>query len=178
MRRNILRSGPARAAGFVFTVLLLAAAASSPALETRHLFRIERSKNANIVQYDAQLTPDGRLYPEEPVIAYWIRLAENGQRRDLTFVQRHWAYGFTASYDAEKNTACLDMAAGIGRKIWVYAAGGRYRAEMRIDGRPAFIDKIYITSVKRAAFFPRVISIELYGKDVITGESRYEKIKP
>ena len=33
-------------------------------LKTQHLFKLGRSKNANIVQYDVQLTSDGNLYPK------------------------------------------------------------------------------------------------------------------
>jgi len=42
--------------------------------KTQPLFIIERSKNANIVHYDAQLTASGKLDPNEPVIVYWVLL--------------------------------------------------------------------------------------------------------
>ena len=71
-------------------------------LETRPLFTIERSKNANIVQYDVQVTAAGALYAKEPVIAYWVRLAKDGRTEGLSFAQRRWAYGFKASYDAQE----------------------------------------------------------------------------
>jgi hypothetical protein len=146
-------------------------------LETRHIFRIERSKNANIVQYDVQLTPDGKIYSKEAVIAYWIRLAKDGQRKELSSIQRKWAYGFKTKYDAKSNFAILEMKAEIGRKIKVYMVDGVYRAETGIDEQPAFIEKIYITTIE-GGILPKVQSIELYGKDTLTGEDRYEKIKP
>jgi hypothetical protein len=169
-------------ASILFSILICAVLVTPPQsfaidLETRHLFKIERSKNANIVQYDVQLTPDGKLYPKEPVIAYWIRLAQDGRRKELTSIQRRWAYGFKAKYDAKENYAIMDMVAKIGRKIKIYAADGVYRGEIPIDGQPAFIEKIYITS-KKGGMIPKVLSIELYGKDTETGEDRYEKIKP
>jgi len=64
----------------VCVVLVVPTQSFSKDLEARPLFRIERSKNANIVQYDVQLTPDGKIYSKEPVIAYWIRLAKDGNR--------------------------------------------------------------------------------------------------
>lgn len=161
----------------ICAVLVTPAQSFAEGLETRHLFKIERSKNANIVQYDVQLTPDGKLYPKEPVIAYWIRLAKDGRRKELTSIQRKWAYGFKATYNAEENYAIMDMVAKIGRKIKVFEADGVYRGEIRIDGQPAFIEKIYITS-KEGWMLPKVLSIELYGKNTETGEDRYEKIKP
>ena len=38
-------------------------------LDRQDLFRIERSKNANIIQYDAQVRPDGKLDRKKPVVA-------------------------------------------------------------------------------------------------------------
>jgi len=158
-------------------VLVVPCKSFSTDLEIRPVFRIERSKNANVVQYDAQLTPDGEIYAKEPVIAYWIRLAEEGQRKELSWIQRRWAYGFKAQYHAEGNFAILEMRANIGRTIKVYAVDGVYRGETRIDGRPAFIEKIYITTIE-GGILPKVQSIELYGIDPCTGEDRYERFKP
>jgi len=146
-------------------------------LETRHLFVIERSKNANVVQYDVQLTADGKLHPREPVIAYWIRYAKDGQKKGLSFAQRRWAYGFKTKYNAKTNSATMEMVAKIDRKIKVHEIDGVYHGQTRIDGRPAFIDKIFITSTEEGTL-PKVESIELYGKDRETGVDRYEKIKP
>ncbi len=146
-------------------------------LETRHVFRIERSKNANIVQYDVQLTPDGKIYSKEAVIAYWIRLAKDGQRKELSSTQRRWAYGFKTKYDAKDNFAILEMRAKIGRKIKVYAVDGVYRGETRIEDQPAFIEKIYITTIE-GGMLPKLQSIGLYGKDILTDEDRYEDIRP
>ena len=161
----------------VCVLMVVPAKSFSKDLETRHVFRIERSKNANIVQYDVQLTPNGKIYAKEAVIAYWIRLAKDGQRKELSSSQRRWAYGFKTKYNAKGNFAILDMKADIGRKIKVYAVDGVYRAETRIDGQPAFIEKIYITTIE-GGILPKVQSIGLYGKDTVSGEDRYEKIKP
>lgn len=141
------------------------------------MFKIERSKNANIVQYDVQLTPDGKLYPKEPVIAYWIRVAEDGRKKELTSFQRKWYYGFKTKYDVRSNSAIMEMVARSVRKIKVYEVEGVYRGEIRIDGQPAFLEKIFVTSSK-SGLYQKVTSIELYGKDTKTGVDRYERIKP
>ena len=52
-----------------FAVLALLAAPAAAQTKTSPLFIIERSKNANVVHYDARLTADGELDPNEPVIA-------------------------------------------------------------------------------------------------------------
>ena len=66
-----------------FAVLALMAVPAAAQIKTSPLFIIERSTNANVVHYDARLTADGNLDPEEPVIADWILLAEDGRRKKL-----------------------------------------------------------------------------------------------
>jgi hypothetical protein len=87
------------------------------------LFHIERNKNANIVQYDAQVTEEGQLYSKDPVVGYWIRLANEGEIKELTWVQKKLAYGFTVKLGKDKTTAKMDMAADIGRSISVERNG-------------------------------------------------------
>jgi hypothetical protein len=161
----------------ICTPLLIPSWAFSADRETRHLFTIQRSKNTNVVQYDAQLTPTGRLDPKEPVIAYWIMLAEDGRKQQLMWIEKEMAYGFKAKYEAEGDIVIMAMVADIRRKVKVYDTGGRYRAETLIDGRPAFVEKIYIKSIEGDAL-PRVEYVELSGQDIETGDDRYERMIP
>lgn len=161
----------------ISATLLSPGESQSKETQTRHLFKIERSKNANIVQYDAQVKADGRLDPKEPVVAYWIRLAKDGQIEDLKWVEKSFAYGFKVKYDTKTNTAVMDMVAKINRKIKVYEIQGEYRAETTIDGQPAHIEKIFISS-KGKGLSTKITFMELFGKDKNTGEDRYERLTP
>ena len=141
------------------------------------LFHIERNKNANIVQYDARLGTDGLLHPEQPVIAYWVRLAEQGQTRELTWTQRKFAYGFKAKLNKDKNTAALDMAAGLGRTIMVVLDGDDYRATADIDGVTSYVDKLFIHA-SCEGLSTRVDYIELHGISVQDHIKQYERFTP
>lgn len=146
-------------------------------LERDALFRIERNKNANIVQYDAQVTEDGKLYSKEPVVGYWIRLADKGQVQELTWIQNKFAYGFSAKFHKRDNSATLDMTANLGRDILVRKDGEDYRAVGRIDGEDSYIEKIFIHATGKGAS-TKVNYIELYGKALITGKDQYERFSP
>jgi len=161
----------------ISAALLIPVESQSKSARTQHLFKIERNKNANIVQYDVQMKADGKLDPEKPVVAYWVRLAKDGRKEDLKWVEKSFAYGFKTKYDAKTNTAIMDMAAKINRKIKVLEVKGEYRAEITIDGQSAFLDKIFINA-KGKGMSTKVTYMELFGKDVKTGEDRYEKLKP
>lgn len=162
---------------FVSAVLLIPGESLSNGGRTQHLFKIERSKNANIVQYDVQMRADGKLDPQKPVVAYWVKLKTDGHTEDLKWIEKKFAYGFTAKYDDKTNTAVMDMAAKINRKIKVLEVQGEYRAQTTIDGRPAFLEKIFISSQGKG-LATKVNYMELFGKDVKTGEDRYEKFEP
>lgn len=140
------------------------------------LFHIERSKNANIVQYDAQLTSDGKLLKKEPVVGYWIRHNEEGQEQKLSWTQK-FAYGFDTKLDKNRETADVHMKADVGEVVKVARFGDKYRATITIDGAPSFFEKMYIDAT-RSGWSVDVHYVELYGKDVKTGEARYEKRYP
>jgi hypothetical protein len=141
------------------------------------LFRIERNKNANIVQYDARVAEDGKLDSKQPVVGYWIRLADKGQVQELTWIQNKFAYGFSTKLNKQKNTVTMDMVAKLGRSIVVRQDGGDYRAVSRIDGVDSYIEKIFIHATGKGVS-TKVNYIELYGKAVNNGIDQYERFSP
>jgi hypothetical protein len=144
---------------------------------THPLFIIERSKNANVVHYDARLTADGNLDAGEPVIAYYVMLAEDGRRKELNWIEQTMAYGFDIKPDPSVSGYRMTMVAAPERPITVRKAGSAVRAELVIDGRPAVLEKMYINASDGPPW-PELRYIELYGKDLQTGEKRFEKILP
>lgn len=141
------------------------------------LFHIERNKNANIVQYDAQLDSDGRLYTKEPVVAYWIRLANKGEIKELTWIQEKFAYGLKVKPDEKNNSAEVEMTADIGRSLVVKRFGEDYRAVGKINGVDCFLEKIFIQA-NGSGMSTRVEYIELFGSSVAGQEEQYERFVP
>jgi hypothetical protein len=141
------------------------------------LFHIERSKNSNIVQYDAQLDENGNLHSKEPVTGYWIRHNEQGQVEKLSWAQKKLAYGFKIKLNSEKNTAKMDMAANLGRSITIKRADNDYKAVTDIDGVASYLDKIYIQSSGKG-LSTKVDYIDLFGKSVTSQNDQYERFIP
>jgi len=161
----------------VYTLLCSPAYLYAEAPNHQTLFKIERNTNANIIQYDVQIGADGKLLKKEPVVAYWIRLADKGQVQELSWIQKTFAYGFNAKYDRNKDTVELDMKADIGRPITVRREGDGYRATSRIEGSDSYLEKIFIHATGKG-MSTSVDYIELHGDDVKTGDERYEKFVP
>jgi len=160
-----------------FAVLAVLAAPAEAQMKTQPLFIIERSKNANVVHYDARLTADGKLDPKEPVIAYWVLSAEDGRREELSWIEKEKAYGFDIKPEPSVKGYKMTLVADPQRQITVRKEGDAVRAEGVIDGRPAVLEKMYIKA-SDGLTGPKVEYIELYGKDLQTGGKRHQKIVP
>lgn len=138
------------------------------------LFTIEKSSNANRVQYEARVTPDGHIDPHQPVVAYWIMAAENGRRQELNILERAKAYGFTLHQDGVDSYR-LWVVSHPKKEIHVFVDGATVKAEAVIGGRVALVEKIYIQMRKSFLLnFPDFG--EMFGFDRETGEKRTEKV--
>ena len=140
------------------------------------LFVIERNTNANVVHYDAHLTPNGDLDSLQPIDAYWIMDALDGRREELTGLERSRAYGFKVE-QADPHSIRIELVAQKRRTIDIRREGGAVRAETTIAGHRAYLSKIFVNAGKVLAV-PKVKSIELYGTDVATGERLHETVVP
>jgi hypothetical protein len=141
------------------------------------LFKIDQSESANFVQYDAQLEPSGTLDRAEPVVAYWIMRAEDGRREGLNFFETNLAYGFKTSWDTDGDGIFMQLVSYPQKQLRVFRVNGSYRVETLINGRLAFLERIYVKSVN-GGMLPKVEYLELYGNEITTGGSVYEKVVP
>ena len=158
---------------FVFAVVLIFA--SSVFAEGSPLFKIERSKNANIVQYDANLNSDGSIDKKNPIDSYWLLYASDGSREEITVFQKK-AYGFSVKYN-ENGYFDMKMKAVEDRALKILLVDGNPKAEIIINGKRAYLTKIYIDSKDNFAGIPKVKYYILTGNDIETGEEITEKIE-
>ncbi len=159
---------PAAAFG---AAMLLAAGPACPV----ELFRVIRSKNANVVVYELQLGAVGELDPAEPVRASWLMLAEDGRREALNGLERMLAYGL----EVRSTTDGLRIAlvADRSHEIAIREHAGCLRAVRLIAGRPALLRAIFVDAVE-AFPLPSVRRIEISGIDLETGAAVREAIVP
>ncbi len=161
----------------LLTMILTMLAGITWAESTQSLFIIERSKNNNVLHYAALISDDGKLVAKKPLTAYWVMRAEDGRRKELSRLEKKMAYGFDIKKDNSGKFYRMRLVSYKQREIKIFKQGGRIKAEVIIDGRPSYFEKVYISS-KEGWLLPKVDYIELYGQDIITGERRYEKILP
>jgi len=141
-----------------------------------HLFFIERSKNKNLVQYDIRFTENGDLPNARPVNAYWI--LENGRHEELNPIERKYAYGIARQEKVDRDRLKVVLAAFKGLEIIVERLNDSFKAVVSINGRESILKKIYVKSEETRAGLPRVLYVELFGRNRETGLPVKERISP
>lgn len=148
------------------------AVGAAPALV--QLFSVARSKNANIVRYSARCLPDG-LDVSQPIDAYWVMLAEDGRREELSWAERKLAYGFSVSDVA--TTGCrLQLLAFKARRLTVRRRPEGFRALLDIAGRRGWLERIFVQT-SESGLLPSVRYLDVHGKS-LDGETLFERIVP
>jgi hypothetical protein len=140
------------------------------------LFRIERSKNKNIVQYDACLLQNKNVSDSKPVDVYWI-LAD-GQKEELSFLESGQAYGIESKEKLGENKFRILLGAVKDREIIIQKMKGDYKALVRINGKLSILERVYVNSEEQVIGFPKVHYIDLFGRILQTNQPIKERMTP
>lgn len=71
-----------------------------PAGNTYQLFYLQRQPNTNTIVVELNVT-ENKLNLDNPVHVFWLRYTEKGQRAELNFIQRNFAYGINSKKIAD-----------------------------------------------------------------------------
>ncbi len=157
--------------------LLAVVLGADPGACPRELFRIERSKNANVVLYEVTPGEATVLDRDAPVTASWLLLASSGKREPLTFFEKLFAYGFEVQVSKVADSATLTLKALKARAIRVSRREQCPVATTTVGGAEAVLQRVYVATDEGGAV-PGVKYVELIGVDVVTGEARTERVVP
>lgn len=151
----------------------------TPAKSSAHLFYIQRSGNTNTIMYDANLTADSKIASSDPIKPYWIRFAENGQKKDLSYIQRKFAYGVESRKLQHPNEFEFNIVSYSKKKLKLTLnQDGKPIALTKINGKTAILNKVFIKMDPGTmlSFTPDIKYVELFGSDPVSGEKIYEKL--
>jgi phosphatidylglycerophosphate synthase len=156
---------------------LSAAHFPTPAGIANQLFYLQRNANTNTVVYQLNLDGQGRLNRREPVHVFWLRYAEGGQARALSFIQRRFAYGLHAK---PVGPGAYELRFVSYAKFPLYlarsAGDNQYRVYTTIGRRKAVLQRIFLRIEGGTFWAPNVQYVELKGTDAATGADLVERI--
>lgn len=148
--------------------------AQKGSVESRRLFVLERSTNLNVVAYDARLR-DGEFAPEKPIDAYWILFESEGEREELSRLERQKAYGAKV-VRASGREVVFSLAALPSRPITVRLEPQGPVPTVEILGEPARLTQVFVAA--REGILPGVHYVEIRGASERSGRPLVERITP
>lgn len=143
-----------------------------------HLFKIERSKDANEIFYDINLEKTGTLSITEPIYPYWRRQTEGGAIKPLTWIQQHYAYGLEYIYSSE-NYAKFHFVSYKKRDFVLKKdSSGDFKVFTQLNNKEVEVNRIFIQIDGGTFWFPKISKVELHTNDPVTNKNIVEIIKP
>ena len=170
--------------GGLLGTLPLAGAAARPRTDfpeptgvANELFYLQRDPNANTVIYRLNVDAAGALNEGEPVQVFWLRYAEHGQRKELTFIQRKFAYGVNAKKIAAdqyelKFAAYNKVRFFLGKS----ALDKAFHVYTTVANKQVVLERVFLRIDGGTFWAPNVKYIELRGRNAATHETVVERL--
>ena len=160
-------------------VLLTAAGEEFPRpTEENQVFFVQRSINSNTIVYTARLREDGTLDPKRPVDVFWRRFNDEGEKKDLSSLERSMAFGVKSDpVPGQPGSFMIRVVSYPKRAALLRIVDGKPQLEMKVAGVPARLDHAYL-DVDDSGSVPSVNRVDLFGFALADGKPLKESFKP
>lgn len=141
-----------------------------------HLFYLQRTPDANTIICELNYK-NGVIDKEEPVHVFWIRYTEQQQKKELSALQRNFAYGIKSR---QLGNGKYELHFAGYKNLLFYlepSADKKYGVYATIAGKKAILHRIFIKINGGSFRSPNVEYIELKGTDPHGGHDLLERIK-
>ncbi|MDO7884174.1 DUF4833 domain-containing protein [Hymenobacter cheonanensis] len=140
-----------------------------PAGVANQLFYLQRDPNTNTVIYQLNVNRAGQLDDDEPINVFWLRYDEQGQRKDLNYIQRKFAYGLSAEKLApEKYQLKFAAYNKVPFYLMRWGADRAFHVFTVISNRQIVLSRVYLRIEGGTFWVPNVRYIEFKGWDAAT----------
>jgi len=140
------------------------------------LFYIQRDPNINTVCYTVKVNEKGTVDLKDPVDIFWIRYAENGERKKLNTFQREFGYGLLVKAVAADSVLLQSVAFPNRAMHLVKNEQKSYVVKMKISEQACELKRVYIRITGGSALAPQIAYIEFYGVNSETRQMVTERI--
>lgn len=140
------------------------------------LFYLQRDPNTNTLIYTLNLKENGTLKTDNPIEVYWIRYGEKGQKKDLGYIQRKFAYGIDTKKLA---TDKYEFRFVSHKKLPFYlqrSSDKSYHVTVMINNHLIRVTRLFIRIQGGSFWLPNVKYAEVEGIDEASGKPIVERI--
>ena len=149
-----------------------------PPGNANQLFYLQRTSNKNTIVCDLNIV-NGALNTDDPVHVYWIRYSDQGQRQELSYIQRTFAYGIKATALANNGGYVMHFVSY--KKYLLYlvksAADNKYRVYTTVNSKTVVLNRIFIKINGGSFWSPKVEYVEIKGIDPANGKEITDRLK-
>lgn len=146
--------------------------------EPQQLFYLQRDPDINTIIYQLNIE-NGHIDADNPINIFWIRYAEDQERKPLNYIQRTMAFGMTHR-TLENGDFALQLVSykTLPLRLSFNAETKKHVVYTRIQGKQAILDRIYVRINGGSTFNPNIEYFELTGRHVSSGRAVSERIVP
>jgi hypothetical protein len=148
----------------------------NPPLTPHHLFYLQRTPNKNTVMCELNYNT-GKLDEDEPVHVYWIRYTEQGQKAELNYIQRKFAYGIKSKKITDGKYEIYFVSYKKFKMLLKPGADRKYHAFATINNKESILTRLYLHINGGSFWSPNVEYVEVTGVDPVSGQVVKEKKK-
>lgn len=147
-----------------------------PTGNVNQLFYLQRTPNSNTIVCELNYK-NGVLVDEDPVHTFWLRFQEQGQRAELSYIQRKFAYGVKAVKTATEKYELHFVSYKKYKMYLQKAADNKFHVFTLINKQMSILKSIYVKINGGSFWVPNVEYVEVKGSDPVTGKEVTERFK-
>ncbi len=133
-----------------------------PSGNGKQLFYLQRTSNSNTIVYELNYK-DGAIDKENPVQGFWIRYQERGQREELSFIQRKFAYGLKTKKISENQYEISFVSYKKYKMYLKLGSDNKFYVYTDINHRSAILTSIFIKINGGSFWSPNIEYVEISG---------------
>lgn len=145
---------------------------------SNQLFYLQRDPNTNTIICQLNVDTDGELNKKEPIKVYWLRYGEKGEKEDLSYIQKKFAYGIqTKAIGNEQYELKFVSYKKFPMYLMKSADDKKYHVYVTVNKKKIQLERIFLRIEGGSFWLPNVKYVELKGVDTANKTPIVERIK-
>lgn len=140
------------------------------------LFYLQRDPNTNTIICQLNVDKNGQVESTKPIDVFWVRFDENGQRADLNYIQRKFAYGINSRALGNDRYELKFVSYSKFPLLLAKDKNNHFKVFVTVNKKQLVLERIYVHIEGGTFWVPNVKYVEIKGKDVVSGEDTIERM--
>lgn len=150
----------------------------TPSGIANQLFYLQRDPNTNTIICELNVDNNGVPHKNEPIKVYWLRYGNKGEREELNYIQRKFAYGIQTKAIGDDE---YELRFVSHKKLPMYLMKSnddkKYHVYVTVNNKKIQLDRIFLRIEGGSFWLPNVKYVELKGTNTANKAKITERIK-